>query len=131
MAFESSADKIEEANHFLLLMRVAELPSEGDAVPARLQGSAAFRFAFSAFVASTRALLHFIPEEGTAVPGFTRWYVTARERWLRGDLARFFANRREFRLLFPEGMMAIDSGPGNIVPACVTPPGGSELRQVD
>ncbi|HEU0168474.1 MAG TPA: hypothetical protein VFS62_11910 [Chloroflexota bacterium] len=131
MAFEGSADKIEEANHFLLLMRVAELPSEDGAVPARLQGETAFRYAFSAFVSAARAILHLVPEEGVGVPGFTRWYVTARERWLRGELATFFADRAEFRLIFPGGMADVSMVPPAVSSARAVPAAEMELPDVE
>ena len=107
MAFDACADKVNEAYHFLVLMRVAELPSDGEGVPARLQGDAAFRFAFSAFTSAARSVLTLLQEEGAIVPGFTRWYVTARERWLRSESAAFFGDRREFRLVFHGGVMAV------------------------
>src|SRR5579871_4020030 len=88
-------------------MRVAELAPEGDGVPARLQGDAAFRFAFSAFTSAARSVLALLQEEGAHVPGFTRWYVTARERWLKTEVAAFFGDRREFRLVFHGGVTAV------------------------
>jgi hypothetical protein len=131
MAFEGSADKIEEANHFLLLMRVAELPADDGAVPARLQGETAFRYAFSAFVSAARAILHLLPEEGMGVPGFTRWYVTAREHWLRGELATFFADRPEFRLIFPAGMADVTVVPPSVPAARALPAAELELPRID
>jgi hypothetical protein len=107
VAFDACADKVNEAYHFLVLMRVAELAPEGDGVPARLQGDAPFRFAFSAFNSAARSVLYLLQEEGAHVPGFTRWYVTARERWLKSETAAFFGDRREFRLVFHGGVMAV------------------------
>jgi len=131
MAFEGSADKIQEANHFLVLMRVAELPREEGLVPARLQGDAAFRYAFSAFVSAARAILHLLPQEGVGVPGFTRWYVTARERWLRGELATFFADRPEFRLIFPAGMAEVTVVPPAVAAARAVPAAALELPDIE
>ena len=104
MKFAICIDKVNEAYHFLLLMRVAELPEEGDAVPARLQGEAAFRFAFSAFLGATRTVLYYLQEEGADLSGFTRWYVSARERLLKDSVGAFFTDRREFRLVFAEAV---------------------------
>jgi len=131
MAFEASADKTEEAHHFLLLMRVAELPPDDGGVPVRLQGEAAFRFVFSAFLGATRALLYLLQEEGTRLPGFTRWYVTARERFMRGEFATFFGDRREFRLIFPNYMLDVRMAPPELPPPRIGPASPVQLPVVD
>jgi len=106
VAFEACTDKVNEAYHFLVLMRVAEL-EPGEGVPARLQGEAAFRFAFSAFINAVRSVLLLLQEEGGQVPGFTRWYVTVRERRLKTEEAAFFGERRDYRLVFDGGVSPV------------------------
>jgi hypothetical protein len=72
-----------------------------------------------------------VPEEGVGVPGFTRWYVTARERWLRGELATFFADRAEFRLIFPGGMADVSMVPPAVSSARAVPAAEMELPDVE
>jgi hypothetical protein len=111
MAFEATCDKVNEAQHFLVLMRVAELPPGESGVPARLQGEDAYRYALSAFMSAARTTLHLLQEEGAGVGGFTRWYVSARDSFLRQDIVRLFGDRREFKLVFPNDMQDVSTAP--------------------
>ncbi|MBV9121344.1 MAG: hypothetical protein JOZ39_11610 [Chloroflexi bacterium] len=131
MPFEASADKVEEAHHFLLLMRVAELPPEESDIPERLQGEPAFRFSFSAFLSATRTILYLLQEEGNNQAGFTRWYVTARERWLKTELAQFFGDRRQFRLVFPTGVGDVMLPPNTASRTRVEPVGPTTVPIID
>ncbi|GEM_PF-6236374 len=128
--FSGCVDKVNEAYHFLLLMRVAELPEEAETVPGRLQGEDAFRFAFSAFLSAARTVLYLLQEDGVSIPGFTRWYVTARERWLRDDISTFFGERRHFRITFPSGEASVALAPNTLEHPRVDPLGAAELPDI-
>src|SRR5438874_7520499 len=112
MAFEATCDKVNEAQHFLVLMRVAELPGGEGGVPARLQGEDAYRYSLSAFLAAARTTLHLLQEEGAEVSGFTRWYVSARDQFLKQDIIAYLGERREFKLVFPNDMHTVSLAPG-------------------
>lgn len=111
MAFEATRDKVNEAQHFLVLMRVAELPAGEAGVPARLQGDDAYRYSLSAFLTAARTTLHLLQEEGPAVSGFTRWYVSARDQFLRQSVVQFFGERRELRLVFSNDIQSVSTAP--------------------
>src|SRR5579862_8825068 len=112
-------------------MRVAELPPGGSGVPARLQGDDAYRYAFSAFLSAGRTVLHLLQEEGASVPGFTRWYVSARDHFLKQDAVSFFGDRREFRLVFDNDMEVVAAAPAALARSRVEPIPETSLPQVD
>lgn len=130
MAFAATCDKVNEAQHFLVLMRVAELPAGETGVPARLQGEDAYRYSLSAFLTAARTTLHLLQEEGASVSGFTRWYVSARDGFLRQEIVRFFGDRREFKLVFPSDMQTVSTAPTSLALTRIEPLPGSQLPEV-
>lgn len=130
MAFEATCDKVNEAHHFLVLMRVAELPAGESSVPARLQGEDAYRYSLSAFLTAARTTLHLLQEEGAGVAGFTRWYVSARDRFLRQDVVGLFGDRRDFKLVFPNDIQDVSTAPTSLALNRVQPLPDAQLPEI-
>ncbi|HUZ78303.1 MAG TPA: hypothetical protein VMV93_12055 [Chloroflexota bacterium] len=123
--FPNTRHKVHEAAHFLTLMRLAELPIDGR-VPRELAGPRAFKFAFSAFLSAARAVPYSLQEEGASLPGFTRWYVAAREQLLRDDTLTFFGSRSTYRLVFPDEIVDLPVPPTRLTNHQVQPPEAAE-----
>ncbi len=119
--FPNTLQKVHEASHFLILMRLAELPDDGGLLPRELVGHQAFKFAFSAFLSAARAVPYLLQEEGATVPGFTRWYVSAREQLLNDKLTAFFSNKSRYRILFSDETVDLEAAPTGLTNLQVEP----------